>query len=627
MKTPSVITIDFETKPILPRPHYPPEPVGVSIKYPGKAPKYYAWGHPCENDCTFVEAHAVLMNAWEEAACLLFHNGKFDYDVATTFFKGLKPLPWERIHDTLYLLFLADPHAASFSLKPAAEKLLGMPPEEQDAVRQWLIDQKIVTKNDKKWGAHIADAPGKLVGEYAKGDVIRTELLFKKLYPEIATRGMLRAYDVERELMPILLENERQGVCVNLKQLEKDYALYTDALDRVDRFCRRVLGSPSTLNLDSDQELAAALEKADAITEWKYTAPSKRFPDGQRSVSKDNLKPAQFRNKNLAAALGYRTRLMTCMNTFMLPWLTVARETGGVVHTSWNQVRQYGDSASGFKGARTGRLSSSPNFQNIPKDFYDKADGYAHPKIKDLPELPYMRNYFMPDKGQVWLKRDYNQQELRILAHFEDGALQAAYNENPRIDMHNFVQGRIRAIAHREYERRKVKILNFGMIYGQGYGALASSMDCAVEEARDLKGAHRKALPDVATLEKDIKSQGKAQQPIVTWAGREYFVEAPVFKNGRQQTFEYKLLNYLVQGSAADATKQSIINYHRAKKHGRFLVTVHDENNISVPKEHAASEMKILREAMDSVKFDVPMLSDGEIGSSWGKLKDYKEAV
>lgn len=85
IKTPKPITIDLETFRIEPRPHYPPKPVGVSIKYPGKAAKYYAWGHPTKNNCTFEEGCAALARAYsdgEKGDGLLFQNGKFDTDVA-----------------------------------------------------------------------------------------------------------------------------------------------------------------------------------------------------------------------------------------------------------------------------------------------------------------------------------------------------------------------------------------------------------------------------------------------------------------------------------------------------------------------------------------------------------------
>jgi DNA polymerase I-like protein with 3'-5' exonuclease and polymerase domains len=126
-------------------------------------------------------------------------------------------------------------------------------------------------------------------------------------------------------------------------------------------------------------------------------------------------------------------------------------------------------------------------------------------------------------------------------------------------------------------------------------------------------------------LEKALKDQGKAGLPIRSWGGREYYTEPPKIIDGHTQTFEYKLLNYLIQGSAADCTKQALINYHALRQRSRFMTTVHDEINISCPKSAVKKEMELLREAMASVAFDVPMLSDGKIGPNWGNLTAYKE--
>jgi DNA polymerase I-like protein with 3'-5' exonuclease and polymerase domains len=122
---------------------------------------------------------------------------------------------------------------------------------------------------------------------------------------------------------------------------------------------------------------------------------------------------------------------------------------------------------------------------------------------------------------------------------------------------------------------------------------------------------------------------GKEGIPIVTWGGRLYYVEPPGYskKYKRHMTYEYKLLNYTCQGSAADVTKQAMINYdEHPKRRGRFLVQVYDEMNASSgPK--PKKEMKVLRESMEMVseQLDVPMLSDGKIGLTWGDLEKYEE--
>ena len=627
-KLPKVVTIDFETEAIQPRPFYPPKPVGFSIMKPGqKKSKYYSWGHPTENNCTFAEAQAVLMDVFTSNADMLFHNAKFDYDVAVTHM-DMPEVPWQRLHDTMYLLFLLDPHAGTLSLKPSAERILQLPPTEQEAVRDWLV-QNGICRDVKGWGAFIAMAPGRLVGEYADGDVTRTRQLFDLLWAKALDQDLLEAYDRERELMPILLANEQEGVNVDLKLLRKDARAYTEAKEAIDVYIRERLGVPE-LNIDSKNELAEALDTSGVVTNWVMTKT------GKKSTKKDNMTFDRFDDQHVAMALGYRSRLSTCLGTFILPWLNMAEASNGKIYTNWNQVRQVNSSDAG-KGTRTGRLSSSPNFQNIPKDLGDKGDGYVHPDFLGVPELPLMRKYILPDdKSSVILHRDYAQQELRILAHFEDGLLQELYNDpNPpkeyqdadgKLDVHLFVQKEIERLTGALYTRSQVKQVNFGIIYGMGSGALAEKIKDTVDTAKRLKTAQAKALPGAKELEKNVKRIGAAGHFITTWGNRHYYVETPKMIQGRMVSFEYKLLNYLIQGSAADVTKQALINYNKIKKHGRFLITVHDEINISCPKEHYEEEMALLREAMESIKLDVPMLSDAKVGKNWLEMKKHKEA-
>lgn len=598
----SIITLDFETQAIQRRPQYPPVPVGVAVREEGES-HYYAWGHPTGNNCTRKQVGVILKDIWRSSAKLLMHNAKFDLDVAETHF-GLKLPDWRRIHDTQFLLFLADPHARDLQLKPSAERLLGMPPDEQDAVREWLVAHKIVRSNDKKWGAHIAEAPGDLVGRYAIGDVERTYKLFKHLHAK--HKGA--AYDRERQLLPILLRNEQQGIRVDVDALAADLAVYGAALGTAETYIRRVLKAP-TLNLDADRDLASALQHAGAVLTWNYTAT------GQASVAKDALKPEHFRDPKLASALGYRNRLKTCLSTFMQPWFDTA-QTNGRVYVGWNQTRGEGG------GARTGRLSSSPNLQNLAKSFDDKNDGYEHPKFLKTPQLPLIRKYILPDEGCVIAHRDYNQQELRITAHFEDGLLAEAYNADPRTDTHSYTQKRIEEVTGMKLGRRPVKIVNFLTLYGGGLGKLAAQLGVPVEEARAIRDAQRAALPGVVSLDADLKRMGRKGEFITTWGGRKYFCEPPQ----GDRTFEYKLLNYLIQGSAADCTKQALINYDQIKKSGRLMLSVHDEANVSVPESELKSEMALLKESMESVKFDVHMLTDGKVSqSNWGELQPWAD--
>lgn len=627
MKAPAAITIDFETKAIRRRPEYPPKPVSVSIWHPGKRrPDWYAWGHPTKNNCEYSTAARAIKDAWHQAKRktglpLLFQNGKFDTDVAEVHLE-VERLPWDMVHDTMFLIFLDNPYASP-SLKPAAQRLLNMPPEERDVVEDWLkknfkgTRQRLPNGKLESWGVYISEAPGDIVGDYANGDTTRTIKLFNKLFPDIHKRGMLEAYSRYRELMPIMLENEIHGIETDKKLLDSDLTMYEAALVTAEQKLRKMLKTPD-LNLNSNDEVADAFSRCGWVDDdqWKVT------DSGARSVSKKNLTPDMVNNKKGSQLYSYHTRLMTCVQVQRV-WHRQAQATKGTIHTNWQQVKNEGG------GAGTGRLQSSPNFQNISKDLETKGDGYIHPAWAGVPQLPMMRKYLMPDKGCVWGHRDYSQQELRILAHFEDGELRESYLRDPKLDIHGIVDRTIQEILNLFFPRTKVKGLVFQKIYGGGIPAICNVLGCDVATAKKVIAAMMVALPGYKLLEADIKATVKEtpthpSEPIYTWGGREYKVRSAGWskKFKRHMTYEYLLLNYLIQGSAADCTMQALINYHNhPKREARFLVTVHDEINASFPKKRAAEEMKILEEAMSDVEFSLPMLSEGKLGPRWSELK------
>jgi DNA polymerase I-like protein with 3'-5' exonuclease and polymerase domains len=626
--TPRPVCIDFETHGIAGRPDYPPVPVGVAIKWPGCEAIYYAWGHPTGNNCSREAAHIALQEAYDYPGGLLFQNAKFDIDVASAHF-GL-PIPeWSAIHDTMFLLFLDDPHQPNMSLKPSAERLLGLPPEEQDAVGNWLIEHQPVSgvkisaakSSEHYFGRYICEAPGDLVGEYAKGDVDRTVALFELLWPKTRDRDMLGAYDRERQLMLILLDMERRGLPVNLEGLRSDCELYSDWHDRLTNWILQRLGADHTVNIDSSAQLLEAMKQASCVDINKMPLTA----TGKVQTSKDALLLG-VTDKLLLAVMKYRTQLGTCLRTFMVPWLAAAEKSGGLIYTNWNQIRsREGGSA---VGTTTGRLSSTPNFQNIPKAF---PPIFAH-ELEDLPEcpwddlppLPEVRSYVIPFPGETFIDRDYSQQEPRILAHFDGGNLAKGYQENPWLDLHDYAKQEL-ANAGKYYERKRVKTVNLGLMYGMGVGKMAAANDMTVAEATELKKAVLSLYPGLQDMYKDMRARARSNIPFRTWGGREYYCEPAKTIDGKYMEFDYKMVNGLIQGSAADCTKEAIIRYYNNKHpDAKIVLNVHDQITVSVPSCIVHSEMETLRACMESVEFDVPILSEGTISSqNWNELRTY----
>src|SRR3989304_2994770 len=101
-------------------------------------------------------------------------------------------------------------------------------------------------------------------------------------------------------------------------------------------------------------------------------------------------------------------------------------------------------------------------------------------------------------------------------------------------------------------------------------------------EARKVRRAYLNLFPGLRNLQDDLKYRASVNRSIRTWGGREYYCQPPTFIEGRLRSYDYKLLNYLIQGSAADVTKESLCRLWEAGLPGRFLLSVHDEISYSI---------------------------------------------
>lgn len=645
-KAPPVILCDFETEAIAPRPHYPPKPVSLALKWPDRKDWILmAWGHHDHatgsregfgNNCTEREARAEYAKARNSRYRMCFQNGMFDQDVAEEHWQ-FPLLPWERFDDTMFLLFLWDPHAPTLSLKPSAERYLGMPPEEQDRMYDWIIEHiPEARRKPSTAGAYIANCPYQIVKPYHKGDLVRTGGIFEYLWPRVIDAGMGAAYDRERRLMPILLRNARRGIRLDVAALERDAPQMRAGLEKMDAWLRRRLGD---INLDSPKQLGDALYEKDVVTEFKMTAGGNGAAP-QRSVSKKHLTIDRFADRRVYQALTYRGQMETSLSMFVEPWMELASASpdGATLYPNWSQVRSPKNGGTDTGGARSGRIiCSKPNFLNIPKKWKKAISaGYVHPTFVKVPELPFMRKYVLPHKGKRWGRRDYNQQEVRLFAHYEEGPVMEGFLRDPRFDMHEGVRAAeeealIAAGLREEFGRDDAKITVFGKFYGQGLDGLMEALKIPEEQrvvGRTIQSALDRAAPSIKELSDELKARAKDGLPIMTWGGRLYYCEPPQYskKYNRDMTFEYKLISYLIQGSGADVIKEALVRYDEHPGRGENLnVTVYDEIDIDLPMSErgARHEMTVLRDVMQSIECDVPMLSDGEIGPNWGTLEKY----
>jgi len=606
-----VVTLDWETEGIQARPVYPPKPVGLAVYEVGKPKIYMAFGHPCENNCTELQAKKVVKSYQRSHNCI-YHNSAFDIEIAYKYSQAQPPKYFE---DTLFLAFLYDPRDKAIGLKSLAEKYLGMSSEEQNNLKDWILENTDCkdTKKDP-WGAHIAEAPGKLVGKYAIGDVVRTYKLFKFYMPSIKEMGMLESYVREKKVMPIFEKISTVGLKTSVRKLKTDIRKFEKHHKEIENDIKRNLRC-SDLDIKSSKQLASVLDKRNKIDTWIYTKPSETFPNGQKSTSRDNIL-AGCNDKKLIYLLSRYGILSTYLSTFMNPWLEKS-EKYGRIYPTFNQVRS-ADNEGNSVGTRTGRPSSSnPNLLNVPRN----TDDLEKYKIG----LPWMRNYILPDEDCVLNGRDYSQQEIRILAHFSEGPLLEAYQKNPTMDVHQYTIGLVKQMTGITLQRKTVKVLAFAMIYGMGVLGLSKKLNIEKSEAGKLKKAYLNAFPSIKELSDDLRGMGSRGEPLRTWGGRLYWKEESKKIDGVMRDFAYKMLNYLIQPSAADITKQAMINIDEYCDYSRLMLQVYDETLNSSEKGKQKSEMVKITECMEAVKLDLPMLTDGKTSAiSWGKMKKCK---
>jgi DNA polymerase I-like protein with 3'-5' exonuclease and polymerase domains len=184
--------------------------------------------------------------------------------------------------------------------------------------------------------------------------------------------------------------------------------------------------------------------------------------------------------------------------------------------------------------------------------------------------------------------------------------------------------------------RKEAKTVNLGIMYGMGVGKLANQLSITDDEAKQLLETHRQKVPFVKQLASIATQQGSTKGQIRTLLGRKcrfhlweprsfgYNKAYPhdqaleKYGIGIRRAFTYKALNKLIQGSAADQTKQAMADCY---KEGLLpLLTVHDELCFSIESDEQAARIKdIMENGLNDVLL-VPSRVDQEIGDNWGEV-------
>ena len=563
------------------------EVVGISVACDGFE-GYFPFGH--ETGFNFPKNKVVdfFKKVCASDNTKVFHNAPYDIGWLRTLGIEVKG----KIVDTMIVAPLIDENQFYYSLNGLGREYLNEGKTEAElnaAAAEWGLDPK----------AEMWRLPSAYVGTYATQDAVLTLKLWDYFKVELEKQNLWNVFDLEMELLPIIIEMKRVGVRVDLERAEK---IKKELITKEKNLIKSIQDQSGV----KDLQLWAARSLAQVFDALKLSYL--RTPRGQPSFTKAFL---ENHTHPVASLIREARELNKSHSTFIDSILK--HQHNGRIHAEIRQLK--GESG----GTVTGRLSmSNPNLQQVPA------------RNKNIG--PLIRSLFLPEENHTWCSADFSQQEPRILTHYShlskyDGAsnIAEAYLEGDA-DFHQEVANLV------DIDRKTAKTIGLGIMYGMGKGKLADQLAVTVDEASDILSKFNTYAPFVRELADSVMRSANQKGYIKTLLGRRChfdmweplkygmgrpmkYREAVHEYNGEiKRAFVYKALNKLIQGSAADMTKKAMIDCYN----GGYmpLLQVHDELVFSVPDQEAVPEIKTLME--NAVPLSIPNKVDVELGKNWG---------
>ena len=394
---------------------------------------------------------------------------------------------------------------------------------------------------------------------------------------------------IELPLVPILARMEASGVGVDREFLQTFGADLRSRLGALESAIHEAAGGPFNVN--------STLQLREVLFERLGLPVLKKTPKGVPSTDASVLGKLREEHPIVDDLLTFREleKLRSTYVDALLPLI----DPDGRVRGRFNQM-----------AAATGRLSQEqPNLQNIP---VRSEEGRA------------IRQAFVADRGCRFLVADYSQVELRILAHLsQDQGLVDAFVED--LDIHAATAANVNGVAIDEVttaQRRRAKMINFGLLYGMEAYGLAQRLEIGRDEAQEHIDVYFDRFPDVRDFMKGIVAAARESGYTTTILGRRRYLPELTSGNFRtRQAGERMALNAPIQGSAADIIKKAMVELEsklRAEGYqAEMLLQIHDELVLEVPEGELAAVRDLTKGVMEGiVELRVPLRLDTADGAT-----------
>jgi len=486
--------------------------------------------------------------------------------------------------DTMLASYLINPSKRAHNLDQIALDFLD---------HKTITYKEIAGKGEKD--VSFAEIPLEKAVPYSCEDADITLMAYHVLMPLIDNAGLMELYNnVELPLVPVLMNMEMTGVCVDKQKLMDLSKSFEHQLEQLESMIYSMAGEE--FNIRSSQQLGRILFE-------KLKLPVQKKTKKKTGYSTDvNVLTALADKHELPEIILRHRTLAKLKSTYTDALIDLIHPETGRIHTSYNQTV-----------TATGRLSSSdPNLQNIPI----RTD-----------EGMEIRKAFVPRKDWTLVSADYSQIELRILAHYaaDDILIEAFKNDE---DIHTRTATEVFQVFPSFVTselRRQAKVINFGIVYGMSPYGLSKELGISRKMAKIYIDNYFGRYKGVKRFVDQTISDARKTQKTSTLLGRIRLLPDINSSNKVVREFaERTAINTPVQGTAADLIKLAMIRVNAAFREGglnsEMLLSVHDEIVFEVPPEELASVKVLVKEIMEGIwNLKVPLKVNLASGDNWAE--------
>jgi DNA polymerase-1 len=399
-------------------------------------------------------------------------------------------------------------------------------------------------------------------------------------------------YDIEMPLAKILWQMEQKGILLDTQQLKKVGENIDRLLISAEEAITKETGGGVSIN--SPLQLGSFLAE-------KVGIPLGRTKTGKYATNEGELSKFKDQFPIIANLLTYR-ELMKLRSTYVESLIQKVDEQSRI-HTTYNQMY-----------VNTGRLTSSnPNLQNIP--------------VTSTIGLE-IKSCFIPSPNHVLVSFDYSQQELRIMAHLaQEKALIQAFEKN--LDVHTLTASKLFSVPYDEVskEQRSVgKTINFGIIYGMSSYGMSAGLHIPQEDAHQFIQQFYASYPNIKIYYDNYLKNARIHGFVETMLGRRRYVFEDPKRKFIDNSMKRVLMNYPIQGTAADLMKKGMIDVQKKILANypdvSLLLTIHDDLVFEISEDDNLEKIiKEIQQVLCSVyPLSVPLVVDVKMGKQWGAL-------